>query len=262
MSEEVEVEEVEIEEVAEEATVSDETTTEEVEEIPEESSAEPKKKGVQKRLDELTREKYEARRQAERERAEREYWQKKAMGIDKEPEPTGKPTADKFETYEDYLEALSDWKLDQRLSKQQQEQTKNTEEQKKAELAQSYKTRVEAVKSKFEDYDEVAHGLHWSPTETMAAAIMESEKGPEIAYWLGSHPEDAERIGRMSERQQLLEMGRIAEIAATPKKKATEAPPPIKPAGTNTKAEKDPSEMTDAEFAAWRRKQIAARRKF
>jgi hypothetical protein len=40
----------------------------------------------------------------------------------------------------------------------------------------------------------------------------------------------------------------------------TNAPPPVPKAATRASGEKDPSQMTDAEFATWRKRQIAQRR--
>lgn len=251
-----------------EAEPTEEVETEESatsEEDTEEASAEPPKKtpkGVQKRLDELTRLRYEAERRAEQERQERLEWQRRAMGQQTQQPQTAKPTVDQYQTYEDYLEALSDWKVEQRLVSERAEAEKRQAEEANRRKTQTYIERAESARSKYEDYDHVAHGGHWSPTEEMKESILESDYGPDIAYYLGSNPEEAQRISRLSSSAQHRELGKLeARLSMpAPKPKPTKAPEPIKPAGVKAKADKDPSEMSDSEFAEWRRKQIAKRR--
>jgi hypothetical protein len=42
----------------------------------------------------------------------------------------------------------------------------------------------------------------------------------------------------------------------------TKTPEPIKPSGATAQVKKDPADMTDKEFAKWRRKAIAGRSNF
>jgi hypothetical protein len=65
----------------------------------------------------------------------------------------------------------------------------------------------------------------------MAETIQSSDIGPELAYYLGTNPKDAERISRMSPLSQAKEIGKIeAKLAAEPPvKRTTSAPAPISP---------------------------------
>lgn len=239
----------------EESAASEETT--------EETSAEPpkKSKGVQKRLDEITRLRYEAERRAEQERQERLYWQQKAMGETKPSAPVNKPTVDQYGTYEEYLEALSDWKVDQRLASERAERERQQQEESQRSKAMTYKERASKAREKYDDYEQIAHGSHWSPTQSMTEAIVESEMGPDIAYYLGNNPEEAERISKLSPAGQHRELGKLeAKLSAPPPPKPTKAPPPIEPTGSRAKAEKSPDEMNPQEFAEWRKRYINQRR--
>lgn len=246
-------------EVETEAPAPSEETTDEA------PAEQPKKppKGVQKRLDEITRLRYEAERRAEQERQERLYWQQKALGeTPKQPVATNKPSVDQYQTYEDYLEALSDWKVEQRLTKERAEAEERQQQESKVKKAQTYAERVQSARDKYEDYDHIAHGSHWSPSQEMADAIMESDNGPDIAYYLGNNPDEAQRISRLSSTAQIRELGRLEERLSKPPPapKPTKAPEPIKPAGSPAKADKDPADMSPSEFSAWRKKYIAQRR--
>ena len=65
----------------------------------------------------------------------------------------------------------------------------------------------------------------------MAETIQYSDLGPDLAYWLGSNPKEAERIARLSPILQAREIGKI-EVRLSdnpPVKKTTSAPTPISP---------------------------------
>ena len=65
----------------------------------------------------------------------------------------------------------------------------------------------------------------------MAETIQSSEIGPDLAYYLGSNPKEADRISRMSALAQAKEIGKIeAKLASNPPvKRTTSAPAPISP---------------------------------
>ena len=65
----------------------------------------------------------------------------------------------------------------------------------------------------------------------MADTIRSSDVGPELAYYLGTNPKDAERISRLTPLAQAKEIGKIeAKLASDPPmKRTTSAPAPISP---------------------------------
>jgi hypothetical protein len=65
----------------------------------------------------------------------------------------------------------------------------------------------------------------------MAETIRSSDIGPELAYYLGTNPKDAERISRLAPLAQAKEIGKIeAKLASDPPmKRTTSAPAPISP---------------------------------
>lgn len=134
-------------------------------------------------------------------------------------------SVDQFETPEDYAEALAERKAIELIAKR--EAAKYV-----SEVDSRYFEKVEDAKDKYDDYEQVAHGTHWHPTEAMVEAIKASEIAPDLAYHLGSNPKEAERISRLSPILQAKEIGRIeAKLAAEPPKptKTSSAPAPIAP---------------------------------
>ena len=97
-------------------------------------------------------------------------------------------------------------------------------------------------------------------------AIFEAEQ-PHLLIEYLADPEnaaEAEAIGRMSAVQAGRAIGKLEDKLAARRAEAkpqpSKAPAPLESDRGRGTSEPDPSRMTDAEFAAWRRKQIAARR--
>ena len=70
----------------------------------------------------------------------------------------------------------------------------------------------------------------------MAQTIQATENGPDVIYYLGSNPKEAERIARLSPLLQAREIGKIeAKLGANPPaKKTSTAPAPIAPVTART----------------------------
>jgi hypothetical protein len=212
------------------------------------------KSPVQSRIDELTR----ARHEAEREAA---YWKQRATPEVKN-EPVAKPTPDKFEDYGAYVEALTDWKTDQKvneaISKRDAEAAQAADHRLTETRQQTFAERQSTVKATIQDYDAVVGAADIPIAPHVGEAILESEKGPELVYHLAKHPEIAEKLSRMSIREADREIGRLEAQLTTPAKPVTKAPAPMKPtAGTGTTVTTDPRKMSMEEYKSFREKQGA-----
>ena len=105
-----------------------------------------------------------------------------------------------------------------------------------AQVLEQYHDREEAARDKYDDFEQVAYNPKLPVTETMAQTIQASEMGPDVIYWLGSNPKEAERIARLSPLLQAREIGKIeARLGANPPaKKTSTAPAPIAPVTART----------------------------
>lgn len=184
------------------------------------------------------------------------------------PQPqrvAGAPTLDQFDNFEDYMSARVAFEAEKvvetRLSRVQQAEAERKAQEAQSRVLTSWQDKQAAAADKYADFEEVVGGSDAPVTPSMSQAIVESDHGADIAYYLAQHPDEARRIAQLSPIRQVAEVGKLEiKVSAPPPKQVTQAPPPIVPAGSKAKAEKDPSQMTDAEFAQWRRKQIAQRR--
>ena len=230
-----------------------------------------KKSGIKSRIDELVKDREEIRR-------DRDYYRDLALkGVDKkeaapekkEPEAPKKPTQDEYDTYEDYIEALSDWKSDQKLA-----QTEKRLEEKLTQRS-ARETRERAIKEKFEearkrlpDFDEVLRKTE--VTEDVHGLVTGSEMPAEVAYYLGKNPEVTRRINALAPIDAAREIGkieakiqtRLRDASPPPKKKTPTAPALQKPLGGGASSSgKNPSEMTHEEYRQMRREEMKKARR-
>ncbi len=104
-------------------------------------------------------------------------------------------------------------------------------QQQQAQLLEAYHDREEAAREKYEDFEQVAYNPKLPITDVMAETIQASDIGPDVAYYLGTNPQEATRISRLTPFLQAKEIGKIeAKLADNPPaKRTTSAPAPITP---------------------------------
>ena len=134
--------------------------------------------------------------------------------------PVTPPSLDQFGTVDEYAEARAEQILQTR-----QQQARHSE------IVSAYQDREEDARDKYEDFEQVAYNPNLPITTVMAQTIQASEIGPEVAYYLGANPKEADRISRLEPMIQAKEIGRIEAKLVTdpPVKKSTSAPSPISP---------------------------------
>ena len=204
-----------------------------------------KGKSATARIDELTR----LRREAERERdfykglATQTAHPSSAQDADVEPEP------DQFEDYADYVKALARHEV-------RREQVASVSSRENIIREAQWESRVEAVRASHADYEAVVGSSEQPIAGHVYDALMDSERGPEMAYHMATHPEIAERLNRMSPIKAALELGRLeTSLAAPTARPASKAPPPTTP--LKTTGSTVPANLVNASMDAY----IAERRK-
>ncbi|HNL80435.1 MAG TPA: hypothetical protein PKL69_08860 [Agitococcus sp.] len=204
--------------------------------------------GVKKRIDKLTRQKYEA--QAELNRLKAEFEALKAQSAPKAVEPQ----MSDFDTFDDYTEALAEYKYNQKTQAQAQQYNQQAQAQK---VAQEWQSKVEKVRAVAPDFDEAfANVAEITFAQSTLDAVAGHEKGAEIAYLLGKDPVKAYQIASLPPMQQLMAIGEIAaKTNLTRPKTVTNAPPPVKPVSGKSSIV-DPNSLSMKEWVAYRNKQL------
>lgn len=213
-----------------------------------------------------------ARRREQRKRQIAEE-KEKALAAEKQAEAASKkleaikaaassdtpPREEDFEDFQEFQIAKVIHAERRRLSGEQEAAA--TEEQKQAQAAHDaavkaqWNARVEEAKAEFADFEAVAYRPDMQVSPAMVEVIRSSEKGPALAYHLGSNLPEAARIAALPPTQAAYELGRIEAALSAPKPRTkTKAPPPVRPVRTSGAAlEKSPAEMSNEEYRRWRR---------
>lgn len=210
---------------------------------PEDQTTETPKSFTQEELDAIV-----GKRLAREQRKwERDQAQKAAPAM-----PSELPAPDQFDSVETYAKAYAERMLQEREVQKQ-----------RSEYVEAYHDREEDARGKYDDFEQVAYNPNLRITTVMAETIQTSEVGPDVAYYLGSNPKEADRISRLSPILQAKEIGKIEAtlVSNPPVKKSSSAPTPISPvtarsSGTSTYDTTDPRSIKSMTTSEW----IAAER--
>lgn len=124
------------------------------------------------------------------------------------------------------------------------------------EAFEAYEDRAAEARKALPDFDAV---LSKAPDvrNHVVELLIQDESGPRIAYHLAKNPRLIADLNAMSPLQAAREIGRLGATVATTPKRTTNAPPPVKPAGSASSPNSDPAKMSTDEYFAYRRKQMA-----
>jgi hypothetical protein len=213
-----------------------------------------------------------------------------------EAKTPARPKEEDFKTYSEFVEALADWKTDRKLealeAKRSEDRARTEAADKGKTITDAHNARVDEAKTRYSDWDAAFKGLDDnSYTDPMVVFIFESERGPDVTYYLATHRDELAKIREMSPVRQMAALAKIEDRyaddgdgegeteaetekkAAKPAAKADEddddkpakpagraskAPPPAKPLGGKAAADDampDPKDF--AAYEAWSKRQAA-----
>lgn len=247
--------------------VEDQVTDPNVDPEAEYKEAPPKKKTVQDRIDELVKQREDAKRESaadmQKLRQEFEDYKKGATPADKtaapaEPQPTdlkedGSPKYDLGEFDPQYIRDLTRHTLAEeriRSDAVMAEQNRTRElQQAQATMQTSWNEKVETVTTQYPDFtekgQELLRGFNDLPPDYagyLSTVLMSMDKGPDVLYYLSNHPEEAVAIVNSGAQRATLALGRIEAkfLQTDEQKQATQTkvtkappPPPVRSRGTN-----------------------------
>lgn len=228
--------------------------------------------GAQKRIDELTRKRYDAEREAA-------YWREQALKQQPPAQPDATrttapqelPTLAQF-GYDEmkYQAALIDYAAQEAerrtLERIREDQTRTQQAQGRS----AFEKRQAEFLQAMPDYRaKVLEDRNLPISTPMLEVIVESEQGPAIAYYLAENRDLAEQIARLPPVQAARAIGRIeARLEANRPAAAPQAPPvskapppPPRIEATEPAVDKDPDQMSPEAWLKWRTKQLARNRR-
>lgn len=207
----------------------------------------------------MRREREEAR-EAEIARLQRENERlKQTAGRLKAPKP------EQFRSDAEYLAAMAAYNV----RKQDTEETAQrltseyqaVEEGDQEVLASSMQDFVTEGTAKYKDFADkiMREPAQGGPkiTTVMAEALIESDMGVDVAYYLATNVKEAEKIAKLPPVAQARAIWELESKVQDQRKPAvSKAPPPVKPVRGSSGNTKPVSEMSMAEYAAYRNRQI------
>lgn len=178
---------------------------------------EKRRKPISERMSELVSQRraaeteaQQAKREAAELRARLEAMSAQAAPVKEEP----RPDRSKFASDEEYIEAVAEWKADQRLAKREQEQAEARSKAERDQLVKGWQDAQQRARAEIEDYDDVIKGSDVQLPGHLHQAILESDVGPHLAYYFAKHPDEAKRYAGMSPTKALRELGRLEDRLA------------------------------------------------
>lgn len=259
------------------------------EETTEETKPDDKPKGknaVQRRIDQLTREKKEEREAKEKERKEkeaiaREFEEFKAGHIKQEPvEPTkvlanGRPVWDGSQPIEDFIVTMNEWiENDKKRAAEEQKasEAKQRNAEREKELKALQESSIDEVAERNKEFSDWMKSSEWPNTHEDSAeaynnfvlALRASKLAGPIMEYYYENPEEFSELHSMPPEEVVIEVaGVVRQIKKgqksedKPVKIVSKSAPPIKPvSGGNTKSSVPLGEM---DMAAYRKARAAGR---
>jgi hypothetical protein len=266
-------------------------------EKPVEVEAEPERKpgesknAYQKRIDTLTRRIVELEKQAHR---QPEPVEAKPEPAPPQDVPTYEKWLDSFDAqawmndwvekhpgkpYERAILALNDYQNEVRTNFNRQTEAQQAAAEKAKTDNEALQKRIAEAKKKYDDWDDVmSRDTQIHPG--VMKVLSKLENGPEVGYFLQSHPDVVEDLNGMDEEVAMAEVGWLSKqigpkedtepssepekpehrASPTPRKAISAAPLPISPVGgSSTKSSVSADELPYAEFRRMREQQIKQR---
>ena len=249
------------------AAEQDSDPTDKADSVPapgEDTPAKPKK-GVQERINAITRAKHDEERKTAEAKAETEYW--KAQVVQKPTVETtvqqaqGEPIAESFDSYEDYLRALAKHTVAEERQSADIERTQADQQAVFAGKQKAFMDKADSMPDLADDFVDVVYNPDLQVSAEMTEIAFESDIGPQLLYHLGKNPAESARIAAMSPAQAGRAIGQLEAKLTLPEAKIkTSAPAPIESiSGGGETPQVDQDKMSIEQWMELRNATLAAR---
>ena len=196
---------------------------------------------LERRFSEITKQREEARKEAQQERQAREALEARLAALERQPAPQApkvdeEPQPSQFNDAFEYAKALAEYTADQRIGEMRRQDAEAKEAQERQKVIETWASKVQAAKASMPDFDDIVASSDVVVNDDIRDAILESDVGPQILYHLAENDDVAKRIAGLSPKQALREIGKLEarfEVKETAPQSApitrSKAPAPIQP---------------------------------
>ena len=227
---------------------------------------EKRQQSVQKRFNELTAEKYASQKLATQLAEQNAKILAMLEGRQTVAQPSGEPTRDQFENYEDFVTARAEYRAEQKaqviiekFTKEQEEKSKSREQETSAKTAEKqFLERRDAIQKSIPDFREVVED--WEPNlpNNVAELITKMTDGPLIAYHMAKNPELEKQFREQPAELHGILLGQLSATLKSPQKAISAAPAPGKPVAGKPSASDGDFTGNPEDYYAWAMKQQKA----
>lgn len=216
-------------------------------------------KGVQRRIDRLTRQREEARRaQAALEERlrmlEQGYTRPEPAPPASPPVPPSQDRAD-YATDEAWIQAVTQQAIAREREQWQLEQLRSRQVQEQQERDAQWATREQAFKQAHPDYEQRLSEVLPRLSPQLRQGLGDSDMAPDLAYHLARHPDELQRLNGLQPLAVSRALGRLEQQLTVPSRPP--APPPTaKPApptplnGAGSPGPRAITELSDTDIEA------------
>ena len=214
---------------------------------------------LERRFSEITKQREEARKEAQQEREQRQALEQRLAALEKQatPQPVRnideEPQPSQFQDAFEYAKALAEFSTEKALAERDKRDAEEKVAVERQKVIETWATKVQSAKASMPDFDEVVASSDVVVNDDIRDAILESDVGPQVLYHLAENDELAKKIAGMSPKAALREIGKLEErFAAKPAARQetvvkSRAPAPISPIRGGTTAADVPM-GSDGEF--------------
>lgn len=261
----------------------------------EQNQSKKPKSDAQKRIDTLTRRRYQLEAENDRLRQELESRNRGANQSNQSNQPDqgqaqlkpaidpAKPRRDDYATYDEWMESLSVYNTRQELANRDRAISQRTAAEQQARVSADWSAKLGAAREKYEDFDDIVGDPTFQIPIPALGAVMDSEIGADISYYLAEHRDEAKALFNMTPAGAVRAIGKLeAKLEAakpagasstnpvtttTTQNRGTQTTPrtlagkpPNTASGGRSIPAQDPEKMNYQEYKAYREGQLRARR--
>ena len=194
---------------------------------------------LEKRFSELTKQREQAKAEAQAERQQREALETRLKALEQQAVPQvqnidEEPQPGQFQDAFEYAKALAQFSTERALKERDQQEANKKLNEERQKTIQSWSAKLEKMKAEMPDYDDIVSTANVTVSDDIRDSILESDVGPRILYHLAEDLEFAQKIAAMPTRKALVEIGKLEKLYERNEAKQetvvkSRAPAPIKP---------------------------------
>lgn len=126
-----------------------------------------------------------------------------------EPQEYIKPVRYNFANEDEFIEALTDWKTEQKFRQRETQSRKEAEDLRQQQIVDTAKQRLSKAAELIDDFAEVTSRADVMIPPDVVAYMQESDMFAELGYYFAKNPADAVSLSKLNPRQQLVKVGQI-----------------------------------------------------